>query len=129
MGAAPASALGLGRSNLWVYPDHDHDGNVARYSADRDGQWNYYSFIPTPSGSVMPRPEETASGMSIDLAWRLTIGDLATEHRVNRLGGCNIGNQQPALNVCRLSNRRPQDLGRLLVEGLRAVASAREDPG
>ncbi|HZF47542.1 MAG TPA: FG-GAP-like repeat-containing protein [Polyangiaceae bacterium] len=45
------------------------------YSKDDDGQWNYYSFIPTPSGSVMPRPEETASGMSIDLAWRLSIGD------------------------------------------------------
>lgn len=31
-----AAALGLGRSNLWVYPDDDHDGNVARYAADRD---------------------------------------------------------------------------------------------
>ena len=29
-----AAALGLGRSNLWVYPDHDHDRNVARYEAD-----------------------------------------------------------------------------------------------
>jgi len=45
------------------------------YSADSDGQWNHYSFIPTPSGTVTPRPEETASGMSIDLAWRYTIGD------------------------------------------------------
>jgi MYXO-CTERM domain-containing protein len=45
------------------------------YSEDDDGQWNYYSFIPTPSGNVMPRPSETASGMSIDLAWRLSIGD------------------------------------------------------
>lgn len=45
------------------------------YSEDSDGQWNYYSFIPTPSGSVTPRPEETAAGMSIDLAWRLTIGN------------------------------------------------------
>src|SRR5262245_34039752 len=45
------------------------------YSEDNDGQWNYYSFIPTPSGSAMPRPSETASGMSIDLAWRLSIGD------------------------------------------------------
>lgn len=45
------------------------------YSAESDGQWNYYSFVPTPSGSIMPRPEETASGMSIDLAWRYTTGD------------------------------------------------------
>lgn len=45
------------------------------YSADGDGQWNFYSFVPTPSGDVQPRPEETASGMSIDLAWRWTIGD------------------------------------------------------
>jgi all-trans-retinol 13,14-reductase len=31
-----AAALGLQRSNLWVYPDHDHDRNVARYLADRE---------------------------------------------------------------------------------------------
>lgn len=30
------AALGLSRSNLWVYPDHDHDKNVARYTADRE---------------------------------------------------------------------------------------------
>jgi MYXO-CTERM domain-containing protein len=42
------------------------------YSATEDGQWNYYSFIPDVAH---PRPEETASGMSIDLAWRLSIGD------------------------------------------------------
>ena len=29
-----AASLGLGRSNIWVYPDHDHDRNVARYLAD-----------------------------------------------------------------------------------------------
>lgn len=45
------------------------------YDADDDGQWNYYSFIPEPSGTFNPRPQETASGMSIDLAWRYTIGD------------------------------------------------------
>jgi all-trans-retinol 13,14-reductase len=31
---ATAAALGLGRSNLWIYPDADHDGNVARFAAD-----------------------------------------------------------------------------------------------
>jgi MYXO-CTERM domain-containing protein len=40
----------------------------------RNGQWNYYSFIPTRQGSLTLRPDETASGMSIDLAWRYTIG-------------------------------------------------------
>ncbi len=29
-----AAALGLKRPNQWVYPDHDHDLNVARYLAD-----------------------------------------------------------------------------------------------
>ena len=48
------------------------------YGPDNNGQWNYYSFIPEPSGSIKPRPEETASGMSIDLAWRYTIGDPRT---------------------------------------------------
>jgi MYXO-CTERM domain-containing protein len=43
------------------------------YSAMSDGQWNLYSFMP--STAKMVRPQETASGMSVDLAWRLTIGD------------------------------------------------------
>jgi all-trans-retinol 13,14-reductase len=29
-----AASLGLRRSNIWVYPHHDHDENVARYLAD-----------------------------------------------------------------------------------------------
>lgn len=37
-----------------------------------DGQWNYYSFM-VPNDKV--RSEETATGMSIDLAWRHTVGD------------------------------------------------------
>ncbi|MFO0589499.1 MAG: FG-GAP-like repeat-containing protein [Polyangiaceae bacterium] len=43
------------------------------YDENNDGAWNYYSFKPTVATSV--RPQETASGMSIDLAWRYTIGD------------------------------------------------------
>src|SRR5690606_19846774 len=31
-----AQALGLTRSNQWIYPHHDHDANVARYLADPD---------------------------------------------------------------------------------------------
>src|SRR6185437_6499997 len=38
-----------------------------------DGQWNFYSFIPSTATHI--RSQETASGMSIDLAWRHTIGD------------------------------------------------------
>ncbi len=41
---------------------------------DKRGQWNYYSFIPTQSGNLTLRPEETAAGMSIDLAWRYSQG-------------------------------------------------------
>ncbi len=42
------------------------------WSEDSNGQWNYYSFM-VPNENV--RPEETATGMSIDLAWRHTLGD------------------------------------------------------
>ncbi|WP_437730998.1 S8 family serine peptidase [Sorangium sp. So ce1335] len=44
-------------------------------SATQSGQWSFYSFLPTPTGRFRPRPEESAAGMSIDLAWRLTQGD------------------------------------------------------
>ncbi len=30
------ASLGLEKSNLWVYPDHDHDRNVARFVRDPD---------------------------------------------------------------------------------------------
>ncbi|MEZ4314733.1 MAG: S8 family serine peptidase, partial [Polyangiaceae bacterium] len=43
------------------------------FTDKNDGAWNYYSFMPSVAVNV--RPEETASGMSIDLAWRYTIGD------------------------------------------------------
>jgi hypothetical protein len=44
------------------------------YGDGSDGQWELYSFLPTQTGSRTLRPEETASGMSVDLAWRWTIG-------------------------------------------------------
>ncbi|AKT38733.1 S8 family serine peptidase [Chondromyces crocatus] len=56
-------------------PQHWPNDPAYAYSSESDGQWNYYSFVPDPSGFITPRPEETASGMSIDLAWRLTTGD------------------------------------------------------
>ncbi len=42
------------------------------YSDTSHGQWNYYSFMIQPN---VARPEETATGMSTDLAWRITQGD------------------------------------------------------
>ncbi len=40
------------------------------------GLWQYFSFIPTVKGKT-PKvvTGETASGMSVDLAWRHTVGD------------------------------------------------------
>jgi MYXO-CTERM domain-containing protein len=46
------------------------------YTASDNGQWNLYSFMPD---TAHPRAAETASGMSVDLAWRLTIGDPAVK--------------------------------------------------
>jgi hypothetical protein len=43
------------------------------FTEDDEGHWNFYSFMPSVAVNV--RPEETASGMSIDLAWRYTTGD------------------------------------------------------
>ncbi|UQA57947.1 FG-GAP-like repeat-containing protein [Polyangium aurulentum] len=45
------------------------------FGDDQDGQWNYYSFLPPAAPGVVRRAGETASGMSIDRAWRRTIGD------------------------------------------------------
>ena len=45
------------------------------YSDKSKGQWNYYSFVPEQSGNLTLRPDETSSGMSIDLAWRFSQGD------------------------------------------------------
>lgn len=56
-------------------PDHwpndpDYGWNAAE---EREGQWNYFSFMVEPNEA---RPEEKATGMSIDLAWRLTATEL-----------------------------------------------------
>ncbi|MBK7581432.1 MAG: VCBS repeat-containing protein [Myxococcales bacterium] len=50
----------------------------AKAGERKSGQWQFYSFIPERSpGSFVPQlnPGETAAGMSVDLAWRHTIGD------------------------------------------------------
>lgn len=49
---------------------------AVKASDRREGQWEMYSFIPDRSPvTKQVRPAETASGMSVDLAWRHTIGD------------------------------------------------------
>jgi MYXO-CTERM domain-containing protein len=45
------------------------------YLGGGNGQWGYYHFIPKQTGMLTLRPDEKASGMSIDLAWRYTRGD------------------------------------------------------
>ena len=41
-----AAALGLPRTNLWIYPSIDHEGNVAKFAADLDAPFPmlYISF-------------------------------------------------------------------------------------
>ena len=65
----PATATPTDMANPANWPN---DPGYA-WSQNSDGQWNFYSFMP--SAATMVRKAETASGMSIDLAWRLTIGD------------------------------------------------------
>jgi all-trans-retinol 13,14-reductase len=43
-----ASELGLSKTNLWIYPDHDHDRNVQRYFADADAPLPF-AYISFPS--------------------------------------------------------------------------------
>ena len=49
------AALGLGRSNLWVYPGHDFEGAVARFSADPEADIPL-SYISFPSAKDPPSP-------------------------------------------------------------------------
>ncbi len=59
------------------WPDDPGYGYVAGRPNERtSGQWPFYSFIPDRSAGAPPmRAGETAAGMSIDLAWRHTMGD------------------------------------------------------
>ena len=63
----PANATAADMQTPTYWPD---DPGYA-YSDTSDGQWNYYSFMIQPNQA---RPEETATGMSTDLAWRITTG-------------------------------------------------------
>lgn len=67
----PENATAADMANPENWPNDPGYG----FSADGDGQWNYFSFLPPAAPGVVRRPDEFASGMSIDLAWRLSIGD------------------------------------------------------
>ncbi len=62
-------------------PDHwPNDPSYGWNAAeDREGQWNYYSFMVDPNEV---RDGEVATGMSIDLAWRLTATEMGDGTRV-----------------------------------------------
>jgi MYXO-CTERM domain-containing protein len=57
------------------WPDDPGYGFLKPDGSDQNGQWMYFSFIPDQVPGSVLRPEETASGMSVDLAWRYTTGD------------------------------------------------------
>ncbi len=58
-------------------PSYHYCPSPSPYCADGDdgnGQWHYYSFIPTQLGELTLRSDEFAAGMSVDLAWRYSQG-------------------------------------------------------
>jgi MYXO-CTERM domain-containing protein len=83
-GGAASSLLPGHASAGWPPPDTATPTDLANpanwpndpgyaWSQGNDGQWNFYSFMPSIATNV--KTGEAASGMSIDMAWRLTIGD------------------------------------------------------
>ena len=82
------------------------------YDATHDGDWPLYSFTPTPSDPSRLRTVEHGkpAGMSVDLAWRWTIGEDAV-----RLGVADSGivwadpelRERVALNLGELRNHKP----------------------
>ncbi len=72
----PETATAADMKNPANWPNDPGYGFDALSKPPKSGQWNFYSFIPDRSPGAPPlRAGETASGMSIDLAWRHTIGD------------------------------------------------------
>jgi MYXO-CTERM domain-containing protein len=74
----PESATDLSDPKYWPNdPGYPYKAS-AKPKERESGAWQFFSFIPERSpGEFVPplRPGETASGMSVDLAWRHTIGD------------------------------------------------------
>jgi len=71
--AAGATATEMKDPANWPNdPMYAYRTSGARYN----GQWVLYSFIPDRAADAKPvRTDEIAAGMSVDLAWRHTIGD------------------------------------------------------
>lgn len=64
------AALGLGRSNLWVYPDHDFERAVARFSADPEADIPL-AYISFPSAKDPSFPSRFPGRSTIEV---LTLG-------------------------------------------------------
>jgi len=55
------------------YGPHDDKGQPS--ASGKGGTWQYWSWIPTHDAAHPYRQAETATGMSVDVAWTYTIGD------------------------------------------------------
>jgi hypothetical protein len=55
------------------YGPHDSTGKPA--FAGTGGTWQYWSWIPPHDAQHPVRKQETAAGMSVDVAWTYTVGD------------------------------------------------------
>ena len=74
----PADTTNEGIRGPETWPDDPLYGYVASTStADRrEGQWELYSFVPDRSATDAAEPStEVASGVSVDLAWRHSVGN------------------------------------------------------
>ncbi|HRI72448.1 MAG TPA: S8 family serine peptidase, partial [Polyangium sp.] len=67
----PPEATPMDVANPAYWPNDPDYG----FSDQTDGQWTHYGFLPAAASGVERRPSETTTGMSVDLAWRVSIGD------------------------------------------------------
>jgi Subtilase family/FG-GAP-like repeat/FG-GAP repeat len=72
----PPTATAADLKNPANWPNDPNYGYNADPANPASGQWNLYGFLPDRTPGAPPvMAGETASGMSVDLAWRHTIGD------------------------------------------------------
>jgi len=112
----PESATDLSDPATWPDdPSYAYCPSASKYCGDdseSNGQWNYYSFVPVQSGNLTLRPEETSSGMSIDLAWRYSQGNDAVHIAVMDSGikwDAFELLQRAWLNPIELANHKPTE--------------------
>ncbi len=76
------------------------------------GQWELWSWIPPHDSSHVPRPKETATGISVDVAWSYTIGNPSVKIAVLDSGikwdESGLVNKA-ALNAVELTKNKPLD--------------------